>query len=62
MVKRITDKQIYANEWNIDPKFIRYDKRRDSYYDARDGRWLDGRCRDPECGFCKGRPLRAKIP
>ena len=56
------DESSYSNEWNIDPKFIAYDRHYDSYYDRRDGRWLDRRCGDPECDFCNNRPLRAKIP
>lgn len=56
------DKQKYDNEWNINPADVGYNKQHDSYYDKRDGHWLDKRCGDPECGFCAHRPLRAKVP
>lgn len=31
----------------------------DAYYDSDTGEWLEDKCNDPECKFCKDRPDNA---
>ena len=38
---------------------IGYSKEYDAYFDLETGEWIDPRCSDPECEFCKNRPARA---
>lgn len=33
-----------------------YDRVYDSFYDPETNEWLEGKCSDPECTFCKDRP------
>jgi hypothetical protein len=33
-----------------------YSQKYDAYYNARTGEWLEKKCRDTECEFCKDRP------
>lgn len=34
----------------------KYCERHDAYFDSNTGKWLDGKCIDKNCEFCKSRP------
>lgn len=38
-----------------------YSERYDAYYDDETGEWLENKCGDPDCEFCKGRPDKYPI-
>lgn len=33
----------------------------DAFFDPRTGRWLEKKCGDPACEFCRNRPPRARL-
>lgn len=39
----------------------KYDETYDAYYDQRTGKWLEPKCRDKQCHFCKNRPSKKKL-
>lgn len=34
----------------------KYNERYDAYYDDKKDKWLEGKCSNKNCEFCKGRP------
>lgn len=38
-----------------------YSARYDSYYCERCDAWVEARCGDPDCEFCRGRPDRPSL-
>lgn len=43
---------------NITMHTVMYSERWDAHYSPLRNRWLDDRCGDPECEYCKDRPKR----
>lgn len=39
---------------------ILYNAKYDSYYNADTGEWVEKKCSDPECDYCKDRPDTAR--
>jgi len=35
---------------------VEYDEKHDAYYCPSCLKWLEDKCGNPKCGFCKGRP------
>ena len=55
MIEEITlDKQVEFEAQNI-----LYSKKHDSYYNADTGAWVEKKCKDGACEFCKDRPETA---
>lgn len=38
-----------------------YSQKYDSYFCADCDRWVEGRCSDPDCEFCKNRPEKPSL-
>jgi len=38
-----------------------YSRKYDSYYQASTGKWVEKKCSDPNCEFCKDRPDVANV-
>lgn len=39
-----------------------YSDKYEAYYNPNTGEWLEDKCGDPECEFCKDRPEKACLP
>lgn len=37
-----------------------HSERHDAYFCRKCGEWLESKCKDPDCEFCKDRPERSK--
>jgi len=38
---------------------VEYSERYDAYFCTKCRTWIEGRCRDPECYYCKDRPEKS---
>lgn len=40
---------------------IRHSEEYDAYYDDKTKKWLEPKCNDPKCDYCKKRPRIARV-
>jgi hypothetical protein len=43
------------------PEDVRYSREYDAYYAASTGEWLEIKCDDPKCEFCRNRPEKMEV-